>query len=170
MKSRTSLWFLATGLGGLGVGLLIGLTFAPGQPPAASPHAMPGPPAYPFEIMPAGAHSHQQTEVPQGKAAPSLRLEVLPDPVKEGNYSLHLVTENFGFAPESVSRDPVLGEGHGHVYVDDFLFCRAYGPWVHIPRLKPGRHVIYVTLNWNNHNEYAVAGKTIGAQATIDVK
>ena len=156
--------------GGLGIGLLVGLTFAPGQQPAASAHAMPGPPAYPFEIMPAGAHSHQQAEVPKGKKAPSLQLEVLPDPVKERNYSLHLVTENFRFAPESVSRDPVPGEGHGHVYVDDFLFCRAYGPWVHLPRLKPGRHVIYVTLNWNNHNEYAAAGKTIGAQATIEVK
>jgi hypothetical protein len=69
-----------------------------------------------------------------------------------------------------VSQDPVLGEGHGRVYVDDFFFCRAYGPWVHIPELNPGKHVIYVTLNWNNHDEYAVAGKTIGSQVTIDVK
>lgn len=81
-----------------------------------------------------------------------------------------LYTANFRFAPESVSRGAVFGEGHGHVYIDDFLFCRAYGPWVHIPSLKPGRHMIYVTLNWNNHDEYAVAGETIGVKTTIEVQ
>jgi hypothetical protein len=131
---------------------------------------MTGPAAYPFEIMAAGAHSHQQAEVPRDRTPPSLRLEVLADPMKERNYSLHLITESFRFAPESVSRAAVPGEGHGHVYVDDYLFCRAYGPWVHLPRLKQGRHVVYVTLNGNDHAEYAVAGKTIGSQTTIEVK
>jgi hypothetical protein len=136
----------------------------------SSAHAPAASVTYPLEMPASGAHSHQQAEVPKGKAAPSLQLEVLADPMMERNYSLHLITENFRFAPESVSRGAVLGEGHGHVYIDDFLFCRAYGPWVHIPRLKPGRHMIYVTLNWNNHDEYAVAGKTIGVKTMIEVK
>jgi hypothetical protein len=77
MKSRTLLWCLATGLGGLGLGLIISLTFGPGNSSAVSVHALPGPPSYPFEIMAAGAHSHQQEEVPKGEPAPSLQLEVL---------------------------------------------------------------------------------------------
>ena len=62
----------------------------------------------------------------------------IADPMKERNYSLHLITENFRFAPESVSMKPVFGEGHAHLYIDDVLICRIYGPWQHIPALKPG--------------------------------
>jgi hypothetical protein len=183
VKNRTLLWAVTTGLMGLGAGLLIGLSFAPGAHPAGatgSVHSAPraastsqaqvAPAGYPLVISAAGAHSHQQTEVPAGAAAPALRLEVLPDPMKEGNFSLHLITENFRFAPESVSRSAVFGEGHAHVYVDDYLLFRSYGPWVHIPRLTPGRHLIYVTLNGNNHDEYAVAGRTVCARATLEVK
>ena len=42
--------------------------------------------------------------------------------------------------------------------VDDVLLGRIYGSWHHLPRLKPGKHEILVTLNWNNHDEYAVGG------------
>jgi hypothetical protein len=183
VRRRTVLWSFAAGLVGMGAGLLIGLSFAPGTggrgvagpaapaPQATNPsHAAAAPGDYPLEIPAAGAHSHHQAEVPPGAFAPALRLEVLPDPVKVGNFSLHLITENFRFAPESVSRSPVFGEGHAHVYVDDYLLFRAYSPWVHIPRLTPGRHVIYVTLNGNNHDEYAVAGETVCARTTVEVK
>ena len=97
-------------------------------------------------------------------------MEIFADPMKERNYSLHLITENFRFAPESVSMKPVFGEGHAHLYIDDVLISRIYGPWQHIPALKPGVHKIYVTLNLNNHDEYMVNGNTISARATIDAK
>jgi hypothetical protein len=49
------------------------------------------------------------------------------------------------------SSAPVNGAGEGS------------DPWVHVPRLTPGRRGIYVTLNGNNHDEYALAGETVSA-------
>ena len=97
-------------------------------------------------------------------------LEVWPDPMKERTYSLHLGTEHFRFAPEAVSRAAVFGEGHAHLYVEDVLLGRIYGSWHHLPRLKPGKHEILVTLNWNNHDEYSIGGKTIAAGQILEVK
>jgi hypothetical protein len=154
----------AAGLSGLLAGAALMLLLAPGRSETGMPAG------YPLDLAPAGMHSHRQKEVPAGEVPPTLSLEVLADPMKERTYSLHLRTEHFRFTPEAVSRAPVFGEGHAHLYVDDVLLGRIYGSWHHLPRLKPGKHEILVTLNWNNHDEYAVGGSTIAARQALEVK
>lgn len=48
--------------------------------------------------------------------------------------------------------------GHAHLYVNDVPLVRVYGPWHHLPGLKPGRHELCATVNDDHHNEHAVAG------------
>jgi hypothetical protein len=125
---------------------------------------------YPLDLMNTMSHKHMQTDVRADQAVPSLQVEAIPDPMKKRNFTLHLNVENFAFAPQAVSGPAKFGEGHAHVYVDDVLLGRAYGAWYHLPQLKPGQHTVYVTLNHNDHSEYAIAGKTIGAELRIDAK
>jgi hypothetical protein len=168
MNKRSLVFYGTIVVCALAAGIIMGTIFAPqagltrDRGDAAS--------SYPIELSSPGAHVHSKAEVPAGVAPPSILLEVRPDPMKKRNYTLHLITENFRFAPEAVSTKPVFGEGHAHLYIDDTLIQRIYGPWHHVPALKPGRHVMYVTLNLNNHDEYAVSGKTIGAQAVVDAQ
>jgi hypothetical protein len=164
MHSKTFWGYVGAGLGGLLAGAALMVLLTPGPTGTGMPAD------YPLDLAAAGMHGHRQKEVPAGEIPPTLSLEVWPDPMKERNYSLHLSTEHFRFAPEAVSRGAVFGEGHAHLYVDDVLLGRIYGSWHHLPRLKPGKHEILVTLNWNNHDEYAVGGKTIAASQTLEVK
>jgi hypothetical protein len=121
---------------------------------------------YPLDLSMTGMHMHDKRNVPADQA-PSVSLEVEEDPMMKGHYDLHIQTENFDFAPENVSNDFVMGEGHAHVFVDDVKISRSYGEWYHLPRLKPGEHTIKVTLNTNNHQEYAVNGESIMAKQTV---
>jgi hypothetical protein len=125
---------------------------------------------YPIDISTLISHSHSKVDVSDGQAAPTLKIEARADSMKPGNYSLHIFSANFIFKPESTSSVLKFGEGHAHVYVDHVLIGRAYSEWFHIPRLKAGKHKIYVTLNHNDHKEYSIAGKTIDAEIEIEVK
>lgn len=126
--------------------------------------------AFPFDLSMMGTHSHGKRDVPANMTPPSLKLEILPNMMMKGQYSMHLILHNFRFTPEFVNGDPVFGEGHAHLYIDGVFISIIYGPWIYIPTLKPGKHKIYVTLNYNNHDEYTVAGKTIGAESLVDVE
>jgi len=126
--------------------------------------------AYPVDLANMMYHSHNKSDILPGQAAPALKLDLIADPMKARNYSVHIVTDNFRFAPEHASGPAVFGEGHAHIYVDDVLLGRAYGPWYHIPQLKPGPHKLYVTLNHNDHDEYSMNGNTIGAELAFAVK
>jgi hypothetical protein len=86
-----------------------------------------------------------------------------------GHFNLHIKTENFEFAPRNASSEFVLGQGHAHVFVDDVKISRSYAPWYHLPRLDPGQHRINVTLNTNDHKEYAVNGEKIMDSVTVSV-
>ncbi|MFT4892570.1 MAG: hypothetical protein ACI8Z7_000350 [Candidatus Nanohaloarchaea archaeon] len=121
---------------------------------------------YPLDLSMTGMHTHDQRNVPADEA-PSVSLEVEEDSMMKGHYNLRIQTENFEFAPENVSSDFVMGEGHAHVFVDDVKISRSYNEWYHLPRLKPGEHTIKVTLNTNNHQEYAVNGETVMARETV---
>jgi hypothetical protein len=123
---------------------------------------------YPVDLSLAGQHRHDRlTLAPED--APSLNISVTPGTMMTTHFNVHIMTENFAFAPGKVGSSHVFGEGHAHVFVDDVKISRAYGPWYHLPRLDPGTHTIRVTLNTNDHREYAVNGETIAATQTVTV-
>ena len=60
------------------------------------------------------------------------------------------------------------GEGHAHLYLDGQKIARVYGEWYHLPKLE-GDHELRVTLNTNDHQDYAVKGEVVGATKKIGV-
>jgi hypothetical protein len=166
MKARTGLLLSAIGGIALGTAATLAIIGAAGKMSPAQKVVA----AYPIDLVNIMTHSHNKSDVLTGQAAPTLKLDLVADPMKMRNYSVRLITENFKFAPEHASGADVFGEGHAHVYVDDVLLGRAYGPWYHIPQLKPGPHTLYVTLNRNNHDEYSINGSTIGMELAFVVK
>jgi methionine-rich copper-binding protein CopC len=104
-----------------------------------------------------GGHSHSAYVHPEGTPAPTLDLEVFKD--KKAGYVLHVKTTNWTWAPLAANGAAVPNEGHGHLYVDGVKVNRLYGEWYHLEGLTPGQHDITVTLNANDHSEYAVAGE-----------
>lgn len=105
--------------------------------------------------------------VPPGPKAPALAITVKKDPV--GGWNLYLRVTNFRFAPERANTPHPAGEGHGHLYVNGKKIARLYGPWFHIGSLPPGRAVIRVTLNANDHRGIMVGGRPLAAAQTIVV-
>ena len=113
-------------------------------------------------------HEHGAVEVPEAMAVPKVSIEVLPDP--KSGWNLHIMTQDFLFAPERASMEHSPGEGHAHLYVDGEKIGRLYGPWYHISELSPGQHEIRVTLNANDHRDYTVNGEVISASAKLTVE
>lgn len=117
---------------------------------------------------PAGeGHKHALREVGPGDAVPTVTLSIEPD-FKSG-WNIHIETTNFRFAPEHANGEHVPGEGHAHLYVDGRKVTRLYDDWYYLPSLPPGRHTVRVTLNTNDHYDYAVDGESIAAETTVEV-
>jgi copper(I)-binding protein len=121
----------------------------------------------------AGGHQHRQghghhkmLDLPADGDAPSLSLTAEPDAV--GGWNLHVMAENFRFAPENVNGAYQTGEGHAHLYVDGKKIARLYGPWYHLGTLTPGRHELKVTLNANDHRPLAVDGAPVATVVTVE--
>lgn len=108
---------------------------------------------------------HPKYEIPTSLKTPTVALIATADP-KEG-WNLHITTTNFTFTPEQAGGANVPGTGHAHVYVDGVKVGRAYGAWYYLGALPEGKHVISVSLNTNDHMDYAVQGKTIEASAEV---
>lgn len=110
-------------------------------------------------------HDHDElVSVASGADAPALTISVTPDPAS--GYNLHLMTENFTFAPEHASQDHVPGEGHAHVYVNGEKIGRLYGGWMHLSAL-PADALVEVTLNTNDHRMLAVDNQPLKAAVTV---
>ncbi|MGH3681613.1 MAG: hypothetical protein ACRDT2_15385 [Natronosporangium sp.] len=111
-------------------------------------------------------HGHPLREVP-AEGAPSLQLEVEPDP--HGGWNLRLRSERFTFTPDQTGAQARAGQGHAHVYVDEAKFSRAYGQWFYLPAeaVGDGEHTVLVTLNANDHTVWAVDGEPVSAAATV---
>jgi len=92
-------------------------------------------------------------------------IALTPDPVS--GYNLHVMTQNFRFAPESASGAHVAGEGHGHIYVNNEKLGRLYANWVHLETLPKGEVVLEVTLNSNDHRVFAVDGVPVSARTSV---
>lgn len=117
-----------------------------------------------------GGHSHMDMpkyEVPDGVPTPQVQVEVLED-AKSG-WNVHIGTDDFRWAPENASTTPVMGEGHAHLYVDGEKLARVYGNWYYIGSMAEGDHDVRVTLNANNHSDYAKDGAVIEDSVTVNV-
>lgn len=111
-----------------------------------------------------GEHAHEAIEV-SGDKAPTVLLKVTKD-AKSG-WHVHLDTTNYRFAPEHANQENVVGEGHGHLYVDGKMVSRLYGPDYHYNEEFTGERTFKVTLNGNSHVEYKVGGKPVAAEVTV---
>ena len=83
------------------------------------------------------------TPVPVGTPAPTVRLQLLRDPVD--GWNLTLQTKNFAFAFDS-SKDPGSASGYAALYVDGNYRGRLYSDWANLPALVPGEHILSVML------------------------
>lgn len=97
--------------------------------------------------------------------APTVDVMVAKD-AKSG-FNVHVMTNNFRFAPENVNGENVLGEGHAHLYVDGVKISRLYGNYFHYDAEFEGEKTFKVTLNANDHSEYAVDGEPISAEKVV---
>ncbi len=117
-----------------------------------------------------GGHSHMtmpEYEVPDGVPTPGVQVTVHQDP--KSGWNVQMETTDFRWAPKNASTAPVMGEGHAHLYVDDHKVSRIYGGWYHLGALEEGEHQVRVTLNANNHSDYAKDGVVIGDSVTVNV-
>ena len=62
-----------------------------------------------------------------------------------------------------------MGEGHAHIEIDGVKIARWYGSWGHIPWLPRGEHELRVSLNTNDHQEYAFGDVPIAWSTTLVV-
>lgn len=120
-----------------------------------------------MDMSQSGTHTHRMLEIDQGQPIPTIELEVSKD-MMDG-YNLHLVTTNFTFTPETVNEKNVANTGHAHIWVNGVKLSRLYGNWFNLSskHLNDGENLVEVTLNANDHGEWAVNGQHISDTVTI---
>lgn len=110
-------------------------------------------------------HSHSEQYDVSAEDAPKVELVVTED-AKSG-YNIKIVATDFVFTPEDVNGDNVMGKGHAHLYVDGEKVARLYSPYFHWDGTFEGTKEFRVTLNANDHSEYAVDGEVIEVSQTV---
>lgn len=111
-------------------------------------------------------HAHAAAlDLPAGPDAPGLDIQLVPDAMS--GWNLHVMTENFRFAPQNASGADVPGEGHAHVYVNGEKIARLYANWLHIPDLPASGAEVTVSLNSNSHSPLTVEGVPVSASVTV---
>lgn len=115
-----------------------------------------------------GAMDHDTPIEVDAATAPTVAMMVSADPM--AGHNLHIMAENFKFAPQRASMDHVPGEGHAHVYVNGVKLARVYGAWMHLDKLPKGEVTIEVSLNANNHQPFSVDGTPVKASTTLVVE
>lgn len=107
---------------------------------------------------------HAPLDLPAGDSAPTLNAMLMKD--TKGGWNLHIMTQNFRFAPENVNAENAAGEGHAHVYVDGKKISRLYSPWLHIDALPQGG-TVKVELNANDHSPLSVGGTPLAVELPV---
>ena len=116
----------------------------------------------------AAAHDHATgINLPDGDSAPGLEIELRKDPMT--GWNLHVIPQNFRFAPENASATDADGEGHAHVYINGTKLARLYGNWMHISFLPKGEVEVKVSLNANSHSPLMVENTPVSAAVTVQV-
>lgn len=113
------------------------------------------------------AHDHPLLNVPTDAPIPTVTHLVFPDAMD--GYNFQIITQNFTFTPAAINSTPVANEGHAHLYVNGQKISRIYGNWVHLPAslLVDGPNAVSITLNANDHSEWAVDGAAISSTVIV---
>ena len=113
------------------------------------------------------SHSHPLLEVSQSDPIPTVTHLVFPDAMD--GYNIQILAENFEITPASINRDVVANTGHAHLYVNGVKTARIYGQWYHLPSsaLQPGVNLVSITLNANNHSQWAHEGMPIASTVRV---
>jgi hypothetical protein len=110
------------------------------------------------------SHDHSElSEWPDDLPAPDIALTIWPDVGRDMN--LRVDAAGFTFTPEDVNGDVTPATGHAHIYVNGEKIARLYGPYAHLTAVPEGAE-IRVTLNANDHTEWAVEGVPLAAAIT----
>lgn len=118
-------------------------------------------------IPPDSEHNHGKMEVPQGKAVPTVDVVMHKDAKKGWNVEAKVT--NFKFAPEKVNTAAEAGEGHAHLFVNGKKITRLYSSWYYLSNLEPGENRVKVSLNANNHADWASNGKLIEDVEVVNI-
>lgn len=110
-------------------------------------------------------HSHDKLYEVDGENAPTVEL-VAKEDAKSG-YNIKIVTSNFTFNPDGVNGDNASNEGHAHLYVDGEKISRVYSHDFHYNVNFEGTKEFKVSLNANDHSQYAIDGKPIEASVMV---
>lgn len=141
----------------LGIGAGIGYLIADAQDSESAAHTQ-------DEHAHSGQTAHEMFMV-SPEQAPSVDFSVEED-VKSG-WNITINTSNFRFTPEKVNGENTIGEGHAHLYVDGEKIARLYSPYFHYDESFDGTREFRITLNANDHSEYAVNGEVIEAVKSV---
>jgi hypothetical protein len=115
----------------------------------------------------AAMHQHPLRPVSPNLPVPTISHLVFPD-MMDG-YNIQIMTENYEFTPAAINREAVANEGHAHIYVNGTKISRVYSNWFHLPSsyLQPGANLITVTLNANDHSEWAIGDTQIASTVRV---
>ena len=117
-----------------------------------------------------GGHTHAADDAVEAPSDMGVSLHVEPDAHSAGGFNVRIDASGFAFAPDSVNREHVAGEGHAHIYVDGAKIGRVYSPWFFLGGLAPGEHEVRVTLTANTHQPYERDGEPLAASAVVTVQ
>ena len=112
-------------------------------------------------------HQHPPRNVAVDAPLPSVTHLVFPDAMD--GYNVQIMPLNFTFTPAAINRAVRDNEGHAHIYVNGIKIARVYGRWVHLPfaLFQPGENEVRVTLNANDHSEWAINGEPISSTVKV---
>jgi hypothetical protein len=127
-------------------------------------------------LTPVAAYAHGgNAHALAADVAPTVTATAAWDPMG-GGINVHITTTKFTFAPASVGKGYVQGEGHAHLTIDGNDVGRSYGEWVFIPTrdFGDGDHKLEVALEANDHGDYMVgadnmAGEDVSADVTFTI-
>ena len=108
-------------------------------------------------------------EIASGLDAPKIEMSVARN--EKNDWLIEITTDNFEFF-EPVT-EPLVhkdGQGHGHLYLNGLKLQRMFSQEAELGALPPGKHVISVTLNTNDHKAYSIDGSPVSASAEIVVE
>jgi hypothetical protein len=112
-------------------------------------------------------HMHPPRPVYADLPVPSLTHLVFPDAMD--GYNVQILPQNFRFTPAAINTGVKNSEGHAHIYVNGIKIGRDYAAWYHLPSglFEAGENQVTVTLNANDHSEWAVGDLPISSTVIV---